>query len=608
MSYQTLYRKYRPKTFDDVVGQKHIVQTLKNVLINQKISHAYLFAGPKGTGKTSVAKIFANVLNCNHNNELTKSCINCLNNYNTNFDIIEMDAASNNGVDEIRVLKEKVEQVPIQSKYKIYIIDEVHMLTKSAFNALLKTLEEPPKHIIFILATTDPQKIPLTILSRVQRFNFQRVSIPEIVNHLKFILNKEQINYQDNALRSIAYLSSGGLRDALSLLEQVSSFNNHNITEESINEIFGILKNDSLIKIINLIYENNLDELIENMYSLERNGIDPKQFVISLLNIIKEWILYRKTKNKTFLNLLNEEEIEKIKLTSNLSIQLSKEFYDILTKIQRTEIPFNLIELGLIKCLKIENKDSNKINKETTTTSFKKEKQEPIIQNQKTFLGDEFLETKLFSKSKQSNILVKEESKIINNFDNIQKPTFNFIDEIIDKNHHKDFFSDEQYQWKGVDDNKYSLEITNWALEDAQNRKKTEQYKKKFNDFAFNNHFDEYKQYIDWLSQTEIKFACDRAIIFYVSDLNLKEKLKEIRYLKSWQDFIVEVFGGEYKWLFFFSDDYFVNSNKILKDKNHIDFPKKINEPVLLTTLIPDSKEEIIKTKKHTYFKAWKKD
>ncbi|WP_416373793.1 DNA polymerase III subunit gamma/tau [Mycoplasmopsis felis] len=256
-----------------------------------------------------------------------------------------MDAASNNGVDEIRVLKEKVEQVPIQSKYKIYIIDEVHMLTKSAFNALLKTLEEPPKHIIFILATTDPQKIPLTILSRVQRFNFQRVSIPEIVNHLKFILNKEQINYQDNALRSIAYLSSGGLRDALSLLEQVSSFNNHNITEESINEIFGILRNGSLIKIINLIYENNLDELIENLYTLERNGIDPKQFVISLLNIIKEWILYRKTKNKTFLNLLNEEEIEKIKLTSNLSIQLSKEFYDILTKIQRTEIPFNLIEL-----------------------------------------------------------------------------------------------------------------------------------------------------------------------------------------------------------------------------------------------------------------------
>ncbi|MCU9937628.1 DNA polymerase III subunit gamma/tau [Mycoplasmopsis felis] len=316
------------------------------------MSHAYLFASTKGTGKTSVAKIFANVLNCNHNNELTKSYINCLNNYNTNFDIIEMDAASNNGVDEIRVLKEKVEQVPIQSKYKIYIIDEVHMLTKSAFNALLKTLEEPPKHIIFILATTDPQKIPLTILSRVQRFNFQRVSIPEIVNHLKFILNKEQINYQDNALRSIAYLSSGGLRDALSLLEQVSSFNNHNITEESINEIFGILKNDSLIKIINLIYENNLDELIENLYSLERNGIDPKQFVISLLNIIKEWILYRKTKNKTFLNLLNEEEIEKIKLTSNLSIQLSKEFYDILTKIQRTEIPFNLIELDFNQMFK----------------------------------------------------------------------------------------------------------------------------------------------------------------------------------------------------------------------------------------------------------------
>ncbi|MFV8483471.1 DNA polymerase III subunit gamma/tau [Mycoplasma sp. Z473B] len=350
MSYKTLYRKYRPNTFEQVVGQEHIVKTLQNIILSGKVGHAYLFCGPKGTGKTSVAKIFANVLNCAHNNNAI-SCQNCLAHFNDSLDIIEMDAASNNGVDEIRDLKEKIEQAPINSKYKIYIIDEVHMLTKSAFNALLKTLEEPPVHSIFILATTDVQKVPLTIRSRTQVFNFNRMSDKDIMQHLAHVLELENIQYEKEALRIIARLSSGGMRDALSIADQSASFNGATITAESLYANFGILSTNETITLMNLILNASAYELICKLNELEQKGIDPSQLVLALLNLNKEKLLYLKTQASDLLVIYTPQELNQISTSTHNCLILADAFYDMFIKVQRSPFPFEIIELGLLKAL-----------------------------------------------------------------------------------------------------------------------------------------------------------------------------------------------------------------------------------------------------------------
>ncbi|SJZ48166.1 DNA polymerase III subunit gamma/tau [Mycoplasmopsis verecunda] len=351
MSYKTLYRKYRPKTFEEVVGQNHVVKTLQNIIATNKIGHAYLFCGPKGTGKTSVAKIFANVLNCSHKNNATKACDLCLQNFNDSLDIIEMDAASNNGVDEIRDLKEKIEQAPINSKYKIYIIDEVHMLTKSAFNALLKTLEEPPMHSIFILATTDVQKVPLTIRSRVQSFNFNRMSDKDIITHVGQILDAEGIKYELEALRIIARLSSGGMRDGLSIADQASAFNSGNITADSLYSNFGIISTNETVNLMQLIISANAYDLVAKLNDLEKKGIDPNQLTLSLISFVKEKILYLKTKSKDLLSTYNENELNLINIKLSNCFSLADALYDIFVKIQKSSFPFEIIQLGLLKAL-----------------------------------------------------------------------------------------------------------------------------------------------------------------------------------------------------------------------------------------------------------------
>jgi len=291
MSYKVLYRKYRPSNFDDVVGQKYTVEMLRNVIITGKHSHAYIFTGPRGTGKTSCAKLFAKALNCEKpvNGNPCCECISCSSFFDSP-DIIELDAASNNGVDQIRDLIDSVRLVPSSSKFKVYIIDEVHMLSTSAFNALLLTLEEPPEHAIFILATTDIQKVPITILSRCQRFDFKPISINDIVDRLKFVCSEESINASDDALNEIALLSSGGMRDALGMLDQLSSEGDE-ITLDKVNSYFGSISSKKVDDIINCLVNNDSNGLIDILEGVKSSGVNYSVLVEKLVNALRDYAI-----------------------------------------------------------------------------------------------------------------------------------------------------------------------------------------------------------------------------------------------------------------------------------------------------------------------------
>ena len=310
MAYKALYRTYRPSTFDEVAGQEHIVKTLKNALATGKLAHAYLFAGPRGTGKTTMAKLLAKALNCDEGiGHQCNECKNCKAIIDgTHPDVLELDAASNNGVDEIRDLIDKVKYGTILGRYKVYIIDEVHMLSTGAFNALLKTLEEPPEHVIFILATTEPHKILPTILSRCQRYDFTKFSDKDIKNRLKAVLENEGVAYNEEAIDIIISLADGGMRDALSILDQVLAYSNNKLDTQDVLDIFALESKDEKLALLNSIVNKDVPDVLARINRYINLGTDIKRLTDDLLLILKDILIYQSSRNISCLEVLNEQE------------------------------------------------------------------------------------------------------------------------------------------------------------------------------------------------------------------------------------------------------------------------------------------------------------
>lgn len=337
MSYKALYRKLRPDSFTSIIGQDHIVKTLINEINQNKINHAYLFCGTRGTGKTSTAKVFAKAINCEEliNGEACNICTSCKAiNEGNSLDIIEIDAASNNGVDNIREIKEDITYTPTFGKYKVYIIDEVHMLSTGAFNALLKTLEEPPEHIVFILATTDPQKLPPTILSRCQRFDFKRISTNIMVETLNQYMIEENVDITEDALNYVAYLSDGAMRDALSIIDQcISFYYNEEITRDKIIELIGATDKSNLFKMLDFLLTRNSTGVIELINTILDEGRDIGQFIDEFIVHLRNVLVVKSTSTTNSMDYSEEYFKRLVEQSQNTDINILFEYINIFSSL-----------------------------------------------------------------------------------------------------------------------------------------------------------------------------------------------------------------------------------------------------------------------------------
>ncbi len=420
MAYKALYRTYRPSTFEEVAGQKHIVKTLKNALATNKIAHAYLFCGPRGTGKTSMAKLLAKALNCEEGlGHQCNHCSNCLAvSDGSHPDVIEIDAASNNGVDEVRDLIEKVKYSPIKGRYKVYIIDEVHMMTSGAFNALLKTLEEPPAHVVFILATTEAHKVLPTIVSRCQRYDFSKVDDEDIIKRLKEIFAKENITYEEDALKSITTLADGGVRDALSIADQVIAYSGSNISEKDVEDLFGLASIEEKVDFLNNINEQNTKYVLEKMNKFIEAGVDIKRLTTDMLDILKDVIIYKNTNDVSLLVKLKENQVKDFsnKIANKKALEMINILLDAQSNYKFVNNIRTLFEITLLKLLNISStiNINNEPIKSTNENSLNNTSKETKVEEKQVQTSINSVPTQPVAKQNETNIKILDDNNILN--------------------------------------------------------------------------------------------------------------------------------------------------------------------------------------------------